>query len=188
MLTKRAFDFILSVLLLSLSSLFILVISILIKLTSRGKVVFWQKRIGQVNETFYMPKFRTMREGTPDVASHLLTNPQQYVTLIGRFLRFYSLDELPQLYSILIGQMSFVGPRPALYNQHELIKLREKDSIHLLKPGITGWAQVNGRDELSIKEKVSFDLEYLEKKSFLFDIYIIWLTFKKVLFREGISH
>ena len=163
-------------------------ISILVKITSRGTIFYWSNRIGKENVIFKMPKFRTMQVGTPEVATHLLSNSTQYLTPIGLFLRKSSLDELPQLWSILLGDMSFVGPRPALFNQNDLIALRTKYGIDKLVPGLTGWAQVNGRDELSIPVKVNFDVEYLQKKSFWFDIKIIALTFQKVALRTGVSH
>ena len=163
-------------------------IAVLIKLTSRGPVLYWSKRVGQHNQLFSMPKFRTMQVETPTVATHLLTNPNQYLTPIGPFLRRSSLDELPQLWSIWVGDMSWVGPRPALFNQDDLIKLRTQAGVDLIKPGLTGWAQVNGRDELPISQKVAFDAEYLKKQSLRFDIYVIWLTAIQVFRREGIAH
>jgi len=162
-------------------------IVVLIK-TSKGSVLFWSKRIGKNNKIFLMPKFRTMLVGTPQLASHLLKDVNSLYTPIGKFLRSYSLDELPQLLSIMKGDMSFVGPRPALFNQDDLTSLRNKSGINELKPGITGWAQVNGRDELSIEEKVTFDEEYLKRRSLGFDLYIIWLTLLKVIKKDGISH
>ena len=164
------------------------IIALFIKLTSNGSVLFWSKRIGVDNEIFLMPKFRTMKKDTPDVATHLLRNPEQFLTSIGPFLRRTSLDEIPQLYSVLLGNMSLVGPRPALFNQEDLIKLRTAKGIHKLKPGITGWAQVNGRDEISIPEKVSLEEEYLNKRSFMMDMRIIWLTLIKVIFHDNITH
>lgn len=163
-------------------------IAIVIKLTSKGPVLYWSDRVGVDNKIFKMPKFRSMRIGTPSLASHLMADPASFVTPVGAFLRRLSLDELPQLYSILTGDMSFVGPRPALFNQEDLIKLRADNGILSLKPGITGWAQVNGRDDLSIIKKVDFEKEYLEKRSLPFDLYIIWLTLKKVIYRDGVSH
>jgi len=164
------------------------IIALFIKLTSNGSVLFWSKRIGVDNEIFLMPKFRTMKKDTPDVATHLLRNPEQFLTSIGPFLRRTSLDEIPQLYSVLLGNMSLVGPRPALFNQEDLINLRTAKGIHKLKPGITGWAQVNGRDEISIPEKVSLEEEYLNKRSFMMDMRIIWLTLIKVIFHDNITH
>ena len=166
----------------------ILLISILILLKDREYPLYFSSRIGKNNKTFLMPKFRTMRSNTPQEASHLLTNPDDYLLSTGRFLRKYSLDEFPQIISIVKGDMAFVGPRPALFNQHDLISQRDLKEISQLKPGITGWAQVNGRDELSIEEKVQYDEEYLRRASISFDIYIIWLTIIKVIKKDGISH
>lgn len=163
-------------------------IALTVYLTSPGPVLHWSDRIGRHNRVFRMPKFRSMRIGTPAVATHLLDDPDAYLTPIGSFLRKSSLDELPQLWSILIGDMSFVGPRPALFNQYDLIAYRTEAGVHELLPGLTGWAQVNGRDELPIPEKVRFDAEYLARSSLSFDIRILWLTFAKVLRRDGISH
>jgi len=160
----------------------------IVKSTSRGPALYWSNRLGQGNKLFKMPKFRSMRIDTPEVATNLLTDPNVYLTPVGSFLRKSSLDELPQLWSILIGDMSFVGPRPALFNQDDLINLRTKEGVHNLVPGITGWAQVNGRDELSILEKVKLDVEYLKRRTFGFDMWILWLTLLKVLNREGVSH
>jgi len=165
-----------------------LIIALLVKITSKGPILFWSKRIGVNNEIFLMPKFRTMKQGTPDVATHLLKDPDQFITLIGPFLRRNSLDEIPQLYSVLLGDMSLVGPRPALFNQEELIDLRNRKDIHKLKPGLTGWAQVNGRDEITIHEKVRLEEEYLDKMSWKMDMYILWLTFIKVLNKDSITH
>ena len=186
--TKRFFD--LAAALAAALLLFVpmAVIAVLIKLTSRGPVLYWSKRVGLHNQLFSMPKFRTMRLETPAVATHLLTNPDQYLTPIGPFLRRSSLDELPQLWSICVGDMSWVGPRPALFNQDDLIKLRTQAGVDLVKPGLTGWAQVNGRDELPIPQKVAFDAEYLKKQSLRFDIYVIWLTAIRVFRREGVAH
>ena len=166
----------------------IAVISLAILFTSKGPIIHWSKRIGKDNIIFMMPKFRTMKTNTPDVATHLLQDPSTYYTPVGKFLRNYSIDELPQLYSILIGDMSLVGPRPALHNQDDLVILRTEVGVHNLLPGITGLAQINVRDNLSIQEKVEFDLNYLKEKSFRFDVYIIWLTALKVLKRVNISH
>jgi len=166
----------------------IILIALLVKLTSRGPAIFWSQRVGRHNDLFSMPKFRSMRIDAPEVATHLLDNPDQWLTSIGSFLRKTSLDELPQLWSILKGDMSFVGPRPALFNQDDLIALRTQAGVHTLRPGLTGWAQVNGRDELPIPEKVKLDQVYLERQSFGFDSYIIWMTFLKVLRRDGVSH
>ncbi len=166
----------------------IFLIAILVKLTSRGPALYWSDRVGRYNKIFKMPKFRSMEIDTPVVATHLLPNSKSVVTSIGVFLRKSSLDELPQLWSILIGDMSFVGPRPALFNQDDLIELRTKKGVHCLIPGLTGWAQINGRDELPIPQKVDFDVEYMRRKSFWFDMNILWLTFLKVICREGVSH
>lgn len=166
----------------------ILLVTLLVRLTSPGPVLYWSNRVGKGNRIFKMPKFRSMRVGTPAVATHLLQNPDTYLTPIGSFLRKSSLDELPQLWSILVGDMSFVGPRPALFNQDDLIALRTQFGVHELVPGLTGWAQVNGRDELPIPEKVQLDVEYLERRSLWFDIRILWMTFVKVLRRDGVTH
>tara|TARA_Y100001970_G_scaffold98311_1_gene123591 strand:- start:463 stop:1023 length:561 start_codon:yes stop_codon:yes gene_type:complete len=163
-------------------------IAVLIKLTSKGPILYWSKRVGKNNNLFLMPKFRTMKINTPDIATHELQNPDKFITSIGYFLRKTSLDEITQVYSIFIGDMRLVGPRPALYNQYDLIELRTQKGIDQLKPGITGWAQVNGRDDLSIQEKVKYDEEYLIKASLSIDIYIIWLTIIKSSKKEGISH
>jgi O-antigen biosynthesis protein WbqP len=159
-----------------------------VKLTSAGPVLYWSDRVGRHNRIFRMPKFRSMRTGTPAVATHLLADPKTYLTPIGSFLRKSSLDELPQLWSILIGDMSFVGPRPALFNQDDLVALRTEQGVDALVPGLTGWAQVSGRDELPIPEKVELDAEYLRRRSFMFDLYILWLTAVKVVRRDGVSH
>ncbi len=165
-----------------------LIIAVAVRVTSFGPVLYWSDRVGQGNVIFKMPKFRTMHLDTPTMATHLMTRHEKYLTPIGKFLRRLSLDELPQLFSILKGEMSFVGPRPALFNQEDLIAFRNKNGLEKLLPGLTGWAQVNGRDELTIQEKVSLDLEYKDKQSFCFDLRILWLTFKNVLKRENISH
>ena len=165
-----------------------LVLSILIFFSSKGNVIYWSQRVGQFNRLFNMPKFRTMRENTPAIATHLLKNPNMYLTPIGSFLRKSSLDELPQLWSVLKGDMSLVGPRPALFNQDNLIILRKEREVDKLKPGITGWAQVNGRDELSISDKVALDIEYLNQQSFWFDMKILWLTLLKVTKSNEVSH
>jgi len=165
-----------------------ILIAISIKVTSKGPIFYWSERVGKNKKKFEMPKFRTMRINTPTIATHKMTNPELFLTTIGGFLRRNSLDELPQLFSILIGDMSFVGPRPALYNQEDLIALRTKYGIEQLIPGLTGWAQVNGRDELHISKKVELDFEYMKRQSFFFDMKILWLTFLKVLKREGVLH
>jgi O-antigen biosynthesis protein WbqP len=185
---KRLIDILLVTILILLSLPILLIVAIAIKTTSQGPVLYWSDRIGRNNTIFKMPKFRSMRVGTPAVATHLLDNPDSVLTPIGSFLRKSSLDELPQLWSILIGDMSLVGPRPALFNQDDLIALRTEYDVHKLTPGLTGWAQVNGRDELPISIKVKFDAEYCQRQSVVFDFYILWLTFLKVVRRDGITH
>lgn len=185
---KRFFDLCLSLFALLVLLLPILFVALLVRVTSVGPVIYWSDRVGRNNKIFKMPKFRTMRVDTPAVATHLLDNPEQFLTPIGSFLRKSSLDELPQLWSIVHGDMSFVGPRPALFNQDDLITLRTQYGVHKLVPGLTGWAQVNGRDELPIPEKVKLDAEYMQQQSFLTDIKIIFLTFVKVLRSEGVQH
>lgn len=164
------------------------VIALLVRLTSPGPVLYWSDRVGRYNVIYKMPKFRSMRVGTPAVATHLLENPDAFLTPVGSFLRKSSLDELPQLWSILVGDMSLVGPRPALFNQADLVALRTAHGVHELVPGLTGWAQINGRDELPIPEKVALDVEYLRRRSFWFDCYILWQTAIKVVQRDGVSH
>jgi len=187
-ISKRCFDISLGTFaLLALLGVLTLV-AMAVKLTSTGKVLYWSQRIGKDNTVFLMPKFRTMRTDTPVVATHLLANPDTYLTPVGKFLRTTSLDELPQLYSILMGHMSFVGPRPALFNQDDLIELRTRAGVHVLTPGLTGWAQVNGRDELPISEKVELDKVYLQKQSWFFDLQILLRTFVKVVRRDGVVH
>ena len=185
---KRSFDLFLAILAIFFLGLPLLLVTIWVRVTSPGPVLYWSDRVGRRNELFKMPKFRSMRVGTPAVATHLLTDPATYLTPIGSFLRQSSLDELPQLWSILVGDMSFVGPRPALFNQSDLIQLRTQQGVHELLPGLTGWAQVNGRDEIPIPEKVKLDAVYLRKQSFWFDIRIIWMTFLKVIHRDNVSH
>jgi O-antigen biosynthesis protein WbqP len=185
---KRIFDLLLGVLIFMLLAIFILLIAIAVRLSSKGSVLYWSDRIGKDNKTFKMPKFRSMLIGTPAVATHLLNNPNSCLSPVGGFLRRSSLDELPQLFSVLRGDMSFVGPRPALYNQDDLIALRSEKGVDKLPPGITGWAQVNGRDELSIPDKVALDVEYLNRQSFWFDMKILWMTFLKVVKRDSVSH
>ncbi|PIQ94178.1 MAG: lipid carrier--UDP-N-acetylgalactosaminyltransferase [Nitrospirae bacterium CG_4_10_14_0_8_um_filter_41_23] len=185
---KRLFDFIMSIFLLVIFSVPILFVALMVKLTSRGPVLYWSDRVGKNNTIFRMPKFRTMKIDTPAVATHLLTNPDRFLTPIGKFLRKSSLDELPQLICILKGDMSFVGPRPALFNQDDLIALRTQKGVHVLTPGLTGWAQINGRDELPIPVKVEFDEYYLNHRSFAFDLYTILLTVLKVIRKEGVQH
>jgi len=185
---KRLFDLIVGFCAAAVLALPIVIVAILVRITSIGPVLYWSDRVGKENAIFRMPKFRSMRLGTPAVATHLLKDPKAHLTPIGSFLRKSSLDELPQLWSILKGDMSFVGPRPALFNQDDLIALRTERGVHELVPGLTGWAQVNGRDELPIPEKVKLDVEYLQRQSLWFDIKILWMTFVKVLHREGVSH
>jgi O-antigen biosynthesis protein WbqP len=185
---KRAFDIIMALIALFLVLVPMLFIALLVKITSRGPILYWSDRVGQNNVIFRMPKFRTMKIDTPAVATHLLTDPDHYLTPVGVFLRKSSLDELPQLFSILKGNMSFVGPRPALFNQDDLVELRTSKGIQVLIPGLTGWAQVNGRDDLPIPVKVDFDEYYLKHRSIVFDLKIILLTFFKVVRREGVRH
>jgi len=185
---KRAFDLCLALLTAVVLAMPICVIAILVRLTSPGPALYWSDRVGSNNRIFRMPKFRSMRIDTPAVATHLLQNPDQWLTPIGSFLRKSSLDELPQLWSILKGDMSFVGPRPALFNQGDLIALRTEKGVHELVPGLTGLAQVNGRDELPIPQKVALDAEYLQRQSLQFDLKILWMTALKVLARDGVSH
>ena len=185
---KRVFDLFFGVILLLLLVIMMLFIAIVIRLTSKGPSLYWSDRVGKNNKIFKMPKFRSMLIDTPAVATHLLDNPNVYLSPIGGFLRRFSLDEFPQLFSVLKGDMSFVGPRPALFNQDDLIALRTQKGIDKLLPGITGWAQVNGRDELSIPDKVALDVEYLNHQSFWFDVKILWMTFLKVINRDGVSH
>jgi len=185
---KRFFDYLSALFLLIVLAVPMVLIAVVVLLTSRGPVLYWSDRVGKNNTIFKMPKFRTMRVDTPAVATHLMTNPDQYLTPIGHFLRKWSLDELPQLLSILKGDMSFVGPRPALFNQDDLVSLRTRKGIHALVPGLTGWAQINGRDELPIPVKVGFDEYYLKHRSFALDMRIIFLTFLKVVKSEGVRH
>jgi O-antigen biosynthesis protein WbqP len=185
---KRIFDLLLGVAILVLLVAPMLLISIAVRLSSKGPALYWSDRVAKNNKIFKMPKFRSMRIDTPAVATHLLDNPDSFLSPIGRFLRRSSLDELPQLFSVLKGDMSFVGPRPALFNQDDLIALRTEKGVDKLLPGITGWAQVNGRDELSIPDKVALDVEYLNRQSFWFDMKILWMTFLKVVNRDGVSH
>jgi len=185
---KRVFDLFFGVALLILLIIPILLITAAVRLTSKGSALYWSNRVGRNNKIFKMPKFRSMLIDTPAMATHLLDNPDVYLSPIGSFLRRYSLDELPQLFSVLGGDMSFVGPRPALFNQDDLIALRTEKGVDKLLPGITGWAQVNGRDELSIPNKVALDVEYLNRQSFWFDMKILCLTLLKVVNRDGVSH
>ena len=185
---KRVFDLVLAMAVGLILLVPALLVALAVRLTSTGPVLYWSERVGQNNTIFRMPKFRSMRADTPAVATHLLPNPDDYLTPIGSFLRKSSLDELPQLWSILKGDMSFVGPRPALFNQYDLIALRDQAKVSELVPGLTGWAQINGRDELPIPQKVKLDMEYLQKKSFWLDLKIIWLTGIKVIKRDNVTH
>ena len=185
---KRLFDIVIALLAMTILALPILGVVIAIRITSAGPALYWSDRVGRNNTLFRMPKFRSMRIDTPAVATHLLNNPEQWLTPIGAFLRKSSLDELPQLWSILKGEMSFVGPRPALFNQEDLIALRTEKGVNTLVPGLTGWAQVNGRDELPIPHKVRLDVEYLHRQSLLFDLQILWATVLKVITRDGVAH
>jgi O-antigen biosynthesis protein WbqP len=186
--TKRLCDLVFGVGLSLLAAVPMLLIAVVIGLTSGGPILYWSDRVGKDNAIFRMPKFRTMRQGTPEVATHLLDEPGDYVFPFGSFLRRTSLDELPQLYSILRGELSFVGPRPALYNQDDLIRLRTENGVHELKPGLTGLAQIMGRDDLPIERKVQYDLEYLRNRSLILDLKIVMKTFLKVAAQEGVSH
>lgn len=185
---KRAFDIIVALAGLAVGWPVLLALAIAVRLTSPGPAIHWSRRVGQGNREFAMPKFRSMRTDTPDVATHLLEDPQRWITPVGRFLRKSSLDELPQLWSVLRGDMSLVGPRPALFNQHDLIELRTQAGVDQLRPGVTGWAQVNGRDELPIPEKVRLDREYLERQSFRLDLAIILATARQAITARGVSH
>lgn len=185
---KRLIDFSLALFASIILLLPIVCVAIAVRLTSKGSALYWSDRVGKNNKIFKMPKFRSMKVDTPAVATHLLQDPKSVLTPIGDFLRKSSLDELPQLWCILKGDMSFVGPRPALFNQDDLIALRTAKDVHRLTPGLTGWAQVNGRDELPIPKKVDLDVVYMQKQSFFFDIYILWLTFIKVIQKDGVSH
>ena len=185
---KRFLDLIFAVVLIIILSLPFLSICLAIRLTSEGSSIYWSDRVGRDNIIFRMPKFRSMRVDTPAMATHLLKDPELYLTPIGSFLRKSSLDELPQLWSILRGDMSFVGPRPALFNQDDLISLRSEAGLHKLLPGLTGWAQVSGRDELSIPQKIALEIEYMQRQSLWFDIKILWLTALKIISRNGLSH
>jgi len=185
---KRLCDLCLALIASMFLALPFLLVAVLVRLTSTGPILYWSDRVGRHNKIFKMPKFRTMRIDTPAVATHLLSNPQQFLTPVGSFLRKSSLDELPQLWSILKGDMSFVGPRPALFNQDDLIALRTQYGVDKVLPGLTGWAQINGRDELPIPDKVKLDVDYLNNQSFWLDLKIIFITFLKVLCRDGIQH
>jgi len=185
---KRIVDLVVVVLAFHVLIVPLALIALAVRLTSQGPILYWSDRLGRDNRIFRMPKFRTMRLNTPTVATHLLVDPANWLTPIGAIMRKSSLDELPQLWSILIGDMSLVGPRPALFNQSDLIAMRTELGVHILTPGLTGWAQVNGRDELPIPQKVEFDAQYLSRQSFSFDMYILWLTFLKVIQGDGVTH
>ncbi|NLT23739.1 MAG: sugar transferase [Syntrophorhabdus sp.] len=185
---KRIFDILVTIALMVLLSIPMIVVGLIIKVSSRGRVLFWSRRVGMDNRIFEMPKFRTMRTDTPDLATHLLEDADSFVTPFGAWLRKYSIDEFPQLWSVLKGDMSLVGPRPALYNQYDLIELRTERGVHMLVPGITGWAQINGRDSISIRTKVEYDEYYLKKRSFGLDMVILWRTFGKVVRMEDVKH
>ncbi len=185
---KRLFDLVLAIFVLVLLGFPIALVALMVRITSPGPILYWSDRVGRSNGIFKMPKFRSMRVGTPAVATHLLTDPASYLTPIGSFLRKSSLDELPQLWSIIKGDMSFVGPRPALFNQHDLIELRTQCGVHVLVPGLTGWAQINGRDELPIPQKVALDKEYLLRRSLILDLKILCLTALKVIMRSDVTH
>ena len=185
---KRLFDLVTAVHALIVFLVPAVLVALAVLLTSKGPIIYWSDRVGRYNKIFKMPKFRTMQIGTPTVATHLMVDNEQFLTRVGSFLRKSSLDELPQLWSIIAGDMSFVGPRPALFNQDNLIKLRTEKGVHNLIPGLTGWAQINGRDELPVPDKVALDIEYMERQSFWFDIYILWSTFLKVVRRDGVAH
>lgn len=185
---KRFFDLLMALCVVIVLAVPLLVVALMVRLTSAGPALYWSDRVGREDKIFRMPKFRSMRTDTPIVATHLLSDPDSYLTPIGSFLRRTSIDELPQLWSILVGDMSFVGPRPALFNQHDLRELRKQRGVDRLAPGLTGWAQINGRDELPIPDKVQLDVEYMRRQSFSFDIRILCLTALKVLRRDGVSH
>lgn len=185
---KRLFDLVTSIILFILLVIPMLLVAIAIRLSSKGQALYWSDRIGRRGVIFKMPKFRSMQVDAPAIATHLMENPDQFLSPIGKFLRRSSFDELPQLYSIIKGDMSFVGPRPALFNQYDLIKLRIENEVDDLLPGVTGWAQINGRDKLSIPEKVALDVEYVNRQSFLFDMKILWITLLKVVRKDGVSH
>ena len=185
---KRLFDLVMALQALIVFLVPAVLVALAVLLTSKGPIIYWSDRVGRYNKIFKMPKFRTMQIGTPTVATHLMVDNKRFLTRVGSFLRKSSLDELPQLWSIIAGDMSFVGPRPALFNQDDLIKLRTEKGVHNLIPGLTGWAQINGRDELPVPDKVELDIEYMERQSFWFDIYILWSTFVKVVSRDGVAH
>lgn len=185
---KRIFSLFFAVLAIGVLALPILLVALFVRLTSPGPVIYWSDRVGRNNVIFRMPKFRTMRTDTPAVATHMLSEPDRYLTPVGSFLRKASLDELPQLWSIIKGDMNLVGPRPALYNQDDLIALRTEKQVHSIVPGLTGWAQINGRDELPIPDKVLLDAYYLEHQTIWLDLQILYLTFFKVIRRDGVTH
>ena len=185
---KRLFDLLLAIFAALVFFLPGLLLALAVRLTSAGPALYWSDRVGRHNKLFKMPKFRSMHVGTPAIATHLMVDPNSSLTPIGNFLRKSSLDELPQIWSILVGDMSFVGPRPALFNQHDLIALRTGKGVHLLLPGLTGWAQVNGRDELTIPDKVELDVVYLKCRSMAFDVSILCRTLAKVMQRDGVVH
>jgi len=187
-MVKFVFDLVVACVLFLVLALPMVLISIVVRMTSVGPVLYWSDRVGQANKIFKMPKFRTMLLSTPALASHLLKDPDSHLSSVGGFLRRSSLDEIPQLFSVLKGDMSLVGPRPSLFNQYDLIALRNEKGVDKLRPGITGWAQVNGRDEVSIPKKVALDVEYMNRRSFWFDINILWSTLVKVVTKEGIKH
>ncbi len=187
MTIKRTFDIVLAVFGIAIAAVPLALIALVVRLTSRGPALHWSRRVGRDNQIFWMPKFRSMRVNTPQLATHLLTGSERFITPVGRFLRRSSLDELPQLWSILTGRMSFVGPRPALFNQDDLVAARTARGVHRLPPGLTGWAQINGRDELSIPEKVELDAHYLHHRSFGLDLRILFLTAFKVFRSEGVA-
>ena len=185
---KRLFDITLGLLLLPILLVPMIIIAVLVRLSSEGPIIHWSDRVGKNNIIFKMPKFRTMHSESPNIASNLLNNPEDYVTSIGSFLRKSSLDEIPQIISVIKGDMSIVGPRPALFNQYDLIRLRAENGIDQLAPGVTGWAQVNGRDDLTTVEKVAFDIEYLNRMSFFFDLIVLWKSISILITRKNISH
>jgi O-antigen biosynthesis protein WbqP len=185
---KRLFDIFFAIFISILLLVFILFLSLMIFISSKGPILYWSSRVGYNGKLFNMPKFRSMKKNAPELASHLIQNPKEHLTIVGKYLRRYSLDEIPQLYSIINGDMSFVGPRPALFNQYDLINLRKNKGIDKLVPGVTGWAQINGRDNISISKKVELDYEYLINQSLLFDLKILWKTLLRVIQKEGVSH
>lgn len=185
---KRAIDLFLGLTAMLIFAVPFCILAVIVKCTSKGPVLYWSDRVGRDNKLFSMPKLRTMLVDTPVVATHLLTNPDKFLSPVGGFLRKSSLDEIPQLWSIVRGDMSVVGPRPALFNQDNLIEMRTKVGVHTVRPGLTGWAQINGRDELPLVEKVKLDVDYLQRQSLAFDMKVIFLTFLKVIRRDGITH